>query len=145
MPTSCPPLHSPWQVTGAALLGGPAAGLWLIADNFGTIGWGNHAKGLRIALVIIFLALAAFAVYGPELKSYTVFGAICAALVRQYALMSYGQTYEKHLAEGGARRGHSGWILAGIIGMAVTVGAILGYVFGVGAVAPDLLPRKLFE
>lgn len=145
MTTQCPPLHSPWQATGAALLGGPSAGLWLIADNFKAIGWEQKARNLRIGLVVVFIATIAFAIYGPELKSYTLLGVLHAAVVRQYAVMSYGKTYERHLSEGGKRQGHQAWVIAGLVGIAVSLVALFGYFFGVGALAPQLLPERYFE
>jgi hypothetical protein len=145
MPTNCPPLYSPWQVTCATLLGSAAPGLWLIANNFETIGWSEKAKTLRVVTITVFVAIAAFAIYGPELKSSMGVGVIQAILVRQYALLSYRKTYEKHLREGGLRRKHRDWILAGLLGLAILMVVCICFVFGVGAVAPDLIPQKYFE
>lgn len=60
-----PYLYSPWQVTGAALLGGPPAGLWLIAGNFSRLGEAEKAKLLRYMTALSAVALLLWGVYGP--------------------------------------------------------------------------------
>lgn len=138
-------LYSPWQVTGAALLGGVLPGLWLIADNFLVLGNASKAKTVRIVAIVVALALVAFAVFGPELRSYTGIGALSAILVRWYATASYGKTYEAHKARGGAKRPQWQWLVAGLAGLGVTVLALIAVVYGLASVAPDLLPDRFFE
>ena len=138
-------LYSPWQVCGAALIGGPSAGLWLVAGNFCNLGWHRKTRNLRIILVAILLALLAFAVYGPTLKSATGFSVLLAVGVREYAKSSYGASYEAHLLSGGTRSSHWHWIVAGLVGIIASVGIFFGYVYGLADIAPDLLPRRFFE
>jgi hypothetical protein len=140
------PLCSPWQVAGAAFLGGPAAGLWLIASNFEIIGWRDKARHTRMVMVAVLVAMLAFVVYGPNMKGTGgVFAGALAGFVRQYALSSYGATYKRHLDDGGLRASHWRWIGVGLVGLMVTVSAIVGYVYGLGAVAPQVLPARWLE
>lgn len=138
-------MYSPWQVTGAALLRGPIGGLWLIADNLRQLGQRRKARTLRVIGFVVLAGLLVFGVYGPEQKSYMVLGALGAALVRQYALVSYGDSYKRHLADGGQRAPHWKWLVVGFAFMAVGIVVFLGYVYGLAAVAPNLLPDKFFE
>lgn len=138
-------LYSPWQATGAALLGGALPGLWLIADNFLVLGNASKARTVRTVAIGVTLALVAFAVFGPELRSYMGIGALSAVLVRWYATASYGKTYESHKARGGSRRPQWQWIVAGLAGLGVTLLALIALVYGLAAVAPDLLPDRFFE
>jgi hypothetical protein len=138
-------LYSPWQVTGAALLGGALAGLWLVADNFLVLGKPSKARKVRIAAIGIALAILVFAIFGPELRSNTVFAALCAAFVRFYAISSYGHAYETHIGSGGPKRPQWQWVVAGLAGLGATMAIGMALFFGLAAVAPDLLPDRFFE
>ena len=138
-------LYSPWQVTGAALLGGALAGLWLIADNFVVLGNTSKARAIRIAAIGIALAFILFAIFGPELRSNSMFGALSAAFVRLYATGSYGEAYQAHIGAGGPKRPQWQWLVAGLAGMGATMAVGMALVLGLGAVAPHLLPDWFFE
>ena len=138
-------LYSPWQVTGAALLGGALPGLWLIADNFLALGNAGIARTLRIVAIGVGLALLAFVVFGPELRSYTGIGALSAVAVRWYATASYGKAYEEHTAGGGSKRPQWQWVIAGLAGIGATMLVGMAVILGLATVAPGLLPDRLFD
>ena len=138
-------LYSPWQACGAALIGGPSAGLWLVADNFRNLGLNKKARNLRIVLVAIFLALLAFEVYGPRMRSTTVCSALLAVGVREYAKWSCGTSFEAHLSSGGSCASHWRWIVVGLVGLIVSVVTFFGYVYSIGYIVPELVPSRLFE
>ena len=95
-----------------SLLGGALAGLWLIADNFVVLGNTSKARAIRIAAIGIALAFILFAIFGPELRSNSMFGALSAAFVRLYATGSYGEAYQAHIGAGGrSDRNGNGWLL----------------------------------
>ena len=139
------PIYSPWQVTGAALLGGVLAGLWLVGNNFADFGWESKAKTVRIVAVVAMIAVLALLIFGPEFRSNVAIGAISAGAVRFYAESSFGDEYKAHLSHGGMKRPQWHWLLAGVLGMAATYAAVFALFFGLAAVAPGLLPDRFFN
>jgi hypothetical protein len=126
-------------------LGGVLAGLWLVGESFAALGWEKKARTIRIVAVIAFVAVMAFIVFGPEVRSNTAIGAISAIAVRFYAVSSFGPAYEAHISNGGAKRPQWHWVLAGVLGMAAVFVTGFSIVLGLAAVAPDLVPERFMQ
>jgi len=124
-------LYSDRQVLVAAFLGGPIAGGWLLAVNFGRLGrqrlvWVPLALGALGAVVMYVLGTLADA-QNPH-HSRTTLPVLAAIVCGAIARGVQGEPYKTNLANGGSRESWwkaVGWGLAGLLLITIVVGVLV--------------------
>jgi hypothetical protein len=105
-------LYSPGQVSGAAFLGGPLAGCWLMATNYSEFGNQGARRQTLIWGVLGTLVAIGLSLVLPARFPNAVLPAVYAIALRQVANRLQGPKFEEHLAAGGEK--HSSWRVVGI-------------------------------
>lgn len=105
-------LYSPGQVAGAAFLGGPLAGCWLMAANYSEFGNEGARRQTLIWGVLGTLAVLGLSLVLPARFPNSVLPVAYALVLRQAAVGLQGTQFEQHLAAGGQK--HSWWRVVGI-------------------------------
>jgi hypothetical protein len=111
-------LYSPRQIALAAFLGSPLAAGWFFRQNFLTLA--DEQRAIRSMWVgggctVLVLAIG-FAL--PRHFPNALLPALYTAAIHQYASVSFGTPFKKHISEGGPKG--SWWAVVG-----VSIGALL--------------------
>jgi hypothetical protein len=142
-------LYTSGHVGAATFLGGPIGGGWLIARNFRTLGRpqaANITLGLcALGLLGLLAAVLGLDSYGEKLPATVQTSPALVVLVAMVMIANalQGDDVKAHQAAGGKLA--SSWyaVLAGIVGLAITVGGIVGVLIVVEGL-PDDRPMVSF-
>jgi hypothetical protein len=119
------PVHPPWHVLLAALLGGPLAGCLVLRRNYTAFGRPGAARKAWIWGLVATLAMIPIIYFIPESFPHMAIPAAYTMALYYFAKTDQRPAYEQSLQHGGARA--SVWITIGI-GVAC-MAAITGMVF----------------
>jgi hypothetical protein len=106
------PLSSIRQITAASILGGPLAGILLMAGNLRAFGRASSARKAVIVGVAGSVVLIVVGLLLPEHFPKSIVPIACAMTVRSVATANMGADLAKHSAAGGPQV--SNWRVAGI-------------------------------
>jgi hypothetical protein len=121
-------LYSPRQVAGAAFLGSPLAGCWLLAQNYAVLGIERARKPLLVWGVLGSLAILGVSLALPERFLSVVLPVGYTIAFLQIARALQGPEFEEHVRAGGQKHV---WRVVGI--------GILCAVLFIGAAVPVVL------
>jgi hypothetical protein len=119
-------MYAPGYATLAAFLGGPAAGIFLLALNYRALGRTAAAWGTAVAGGAVLAGLVAFILATPQHPSGICISLPALMMIYVLARGLQGEVYDQHVLRGG-RQG-SAWIavLLGGLVLALTVGLVVG-------------------
>ena len=139
MPSAIDRLYSPGQIAGAAFLGSPIAGCWLLASNFGELGRLDDQRKSIVGGLVATVALVAAAFLLPDNFPNSVLPVAYTVVLHQLATKLQGASFRAHLEAGG--RKHSHWRVVGIgLGFLVLVLLVL---FGILLLLPESLVQSV--
>jgi hypothetical protein len=132
-------LYSSGQVGGAAFLGGPLAGCWLMAANYSEFGNDSARWQMLIWGVLGTLAVLGVSFLLPTRLPNALLPAVYAYTLSELADRLQGTQFDQHLAAGG--RKHSSWRVVGVSVVCLVVVVAMSIPFVV-FLLPDAAPNR---
>ena len=132
------PLFSPGQVGGATFLGGPLAGVWLMATNYARLRRPRAARWTAIAGVVLTAAYLGLALFLPESIPRAMIWLPGLLVMLSLARQLQGSAFADHVQRGGPLMSNWNTVGRGVVALVLTLGLVMGGAFGVDlATRPD--------
>ena len=131
--------YSPGQVAGAAFLGSPIAGSWLLASNYILFGQPSKRGPAIFWGVAITFAVFTLALFLPEDSPNALVPGVYTLAYQQFAKRTQGELFDSYCSAGG--RKHSHWRVFGIGTVFLIV--VIGLMIAILSALPEgLLPAE---